>query len=234
MTKLYRWLHNIQITALGPRCLLCAAPAPLARELCAACRHDLPWLGTCCLYCALALPATAASDVCPACRRRAHFDSAIGALHYAAPVDWLITRLKFQGRLNHARLLGDLLAARLDAQPFERPDALVPIPLHPAGYRRRGFNQAERIAARLTRPCGAPLRRDVLQRRRDTRRQSELPATRRAANVRDAFVATRALADWHVAIIDDVVTTGHTAAAAARALRAAGCSRVDLYCVARA
>lgn len=234
MQLLYNWLKQAQTIALGPGCLLCAAPAPLARELCADCLHDLPWLGAACRHCALALPDAAANGVCPACRRRADFDHAIGALHYAPPIDWLITRLKFHARLNHARLLGDLLAERVGAEPDARPDALIPVPLHPAGYRRRGFNQAERISARIARHSGLTVERDILRRRRDTRRQSELQATERAANVRDAFVTTRSLAGWHVAVVDDVVTTGHTAASAARALRAAGCRRIDLYCVARA
>ena len=162
----------------------------------------------------------------------------MAAFHYAPPIDWLVTRLKFQGRLNHARLLGDLLAAHITDQSAEQaidpPDALIPIPLHPTGYRRRGFNQAERIATRLGPALGAPIRSGVLQRVRDTQRQSQLPANQRAANVRDAFEAARRLDDAHIAIVDDVVTTGHTATAAARTLRAAGAAQVDLYCVARA
>lgn len=219
---------------LGPQCLLCAAPAPLARELCTDCAHDLPRLAHACRHCALALPEHAGSLACPACHRRPRFDRGVAAFDYAAPVDWLITRLKFHERLNHARLLGDLLAERVRAEPLDRPDALIPVPLHPAGYRRRGFNQAERIAARLAPALGVPVYRKTLRRHRDTRRQSELPAAERAANMRHAFAATRPLDGLHVAVVDDVVTTGHTAAAVARALRDGGCRRVDLYCVARA
>ena len=98
----------------------------------------------------------ASSRACSDCRRRARFDRAVAVVHYAPPIDWLVTRLKFQGRLNHARLLGDLLATRVHAADLDLPDVLVPVPLHPAGYRRRGFNQAERIAARLAGPIGHP------------------------------------------------------------------------------
>lgn len=234
MPVLDGWLKNAQRAILGPRCLLCAAPALLSRELCDDCRQELPWLEHGCVHCALPLPSGSASDVCPACRRRARFDRGAAAFHYAAPVDWLITRLKFQGRLDHARLLGDLLAARLQTRALDTPEFLIPIPLHPSGLRRRGFNQAERIAARLAPALGCRIRRNALRRVRPTERQSTLAADRRAANVRDAFLAADSLDGAHVAIVDDVVTTGHTAMAAAGALRKAGAARIDLYCVARA
>ena len=234
MSVLDGWLKSAQHALLGPRCLLCAAPAPLRRELCDACLADLPWLEAACRHCALPLSNDASSRACSDCRRRARFDRAVAVFHYAPPIDWLVTRLKFQGRLNHARLLGDLLAKHVHAADLDLPDVLVPVPLHPTGYRRRGFNQAERIAARLAGPIGSPVTSNLLRRTRDTAPQSTLAANRRAANVRDAFTVRAPLAGEHVAIVDDVVTTAHTATAVARTLLGAGAGRVDLYCVARA
>lgn len=235
MSFLDEWLKNTQLALLGPRCLLCRAPATLECDLCAPCTHELPWSHHACRYCALTLSEAHDGDLCRTCARTPRFDAAITGFTYDDPIRWLITRLKFDGRLSHARLLGDLLARRIADREPTLPDLLVPVPLHRAGYRRRGFNQAERIARRLSRTLGTPLATaDLIERARDTARQSTLAAHRRAANVRGAFVCPRPLHAEHVAIVDDVVTTGQTATAVADCLRRAGATRVDLYCVARA
>lgn len=230
----YSWLKTAQSALLGPRCVLCHAPAPLALEVCGPCRADLPRLERACVHCALPLQAGVVPDRCTACRRRPRFDRAIAAFHYAAPIDWLIARLKFQRRLHHARLLGDMLGERVVADTQPLAQQLIPVPLHARGYRRRGFNQAERIARRISAITGQPVHADLAVRRRPTEPQSALAAKHRAANVRGAFgVRDKPRAD-HVAIVDDVMTTAHTAAALARVLHEAGVARVDVYSVARA
>lgn len=234
MPFLYNCIKNIQTSLIGPRCLLCRGPASLDLALCADCRHELPALSRACRGCALPLPDDARTGLCPACVRSPRFDAALAAFAYDEPIRWLVTQLKFNGRLSHARLLGELLAQRVLTSDLDRPEALIPIPLHPAGLRRRGFNQAERIANRLARRLACALDTRALIRLRDTAPQSGLPASQRAANVRDAFGVSRPPPWRHVALVDDVVTTTRTAVAAARPLRAAGVTRIDLYCVARA
>jgi ComF family protein len=232
MARVDGWLKNAQRVLLGPRCVLCSGPAPLERALCAGCLADLPWLDHACRHCALALPPNTSVTICPGCQRRPRFDAAIAAFAYREPLRWLIGGLKFQARLAHARLLGDLLASRVERAP--RPQALVPVPLYRAGFRRRGFNQAERIARRVSQALDLPLAGALVTRTRDTAPQSTLAASARAANVRGAFACASVLPYRHVAIVDDVVTTTGTAAAVAVALKRAGAQRVDLYCVARA
>ena len=234
MSILDEWLKNAQYALLGPRCLLCRAPAALDRELCEACLHELPWLEHACRYCALTLTSADTANVCRSCARKPLFDAAVGTFSYHDPVRWFVTRLKFGGQLAHARLLGDLLGARVLASDLPRPDLLVPVPLHKAGYRRRGFNQAMAIAQRVSRQIDCRIAPEAVTRIRDTGRQSTLPADQRAANVRNAFICTQAIDARHVAIVDDVVTTGQTAAAVAACLKQAGVERVDIYCVARA
>lgn len=234
MHFLYRWSKNIQTRLLGPSCVLCRAPAPLTQDLCADCKAELPWLESACRHCALALPATAAHRICRACRTRPLAEQAIAALHYRPPADWLITRLKFNARMPHARLLGDLLAERIAAGDIATPDCLAPVPLHPINLRQRGFNQAERIARRIARQLDVSIAMRGIERRRATQRQSMLAASERRANIRDAFACDVDLAGAHIAIVDDVVTTGHTVRALAACLRSAGARRVDLYAVARA
>ncbi len=229
------WPKNVQRLILAPHCVLCRAPATLARDLCAACDADLPRLARACRYCALALPAESQVPACRQCTRQPRFDAATAAFVYGPPVDWFVTQLKFHKRFTHARLLASLLGDRLRLNDRLRPDYLVPVPLHATRYRERGYNQAELIARYLARTLDIPLAaQNAVTRTRATEHQLALPASRRAGNVRHAFSAGTACAGRHVAIVDDVVTTGHTAAAVAAALRGAGAASVQLWCVARA
>lgn len=231
----YDWLNNTQSLLYPTRCILCDAGGSGGLDLCTGCRTDLPWLRHACGRCAAALPPEVQIDRCPDCLRRPPpFTAALAPLHYAPPVDWLVLQLKFHRRLSHARLLGALLAAHADDGAATLPEALVPMPLHRRRWRERGYNQAAEIAAGMAHRLGLPVWRGVARRVRATPPQAELPAARRRANVRGAFAAGARVTDRHVAIVDDVATTGHTAAELARALWAAGARRVDLFCAARA
>ncbi len=144
-----------------------------------------------------------------------------------------MTELKYNGALHLAPVLGRLLADSLKTAPPPDVACIVPMPLHPRRLRQRGYNQAMEIARPVARALTLPLRPHVLQRVRDTGAQSELPETRRAANIRRAFRAQEDLAGLRIALLDDVLTTGSTADDAARALSAAGAESVDVWVVAR-
>jgi ComF family protein len=213
------------------RCLLCGDPGDAGRDLCAACRASLPWNRAACARCALPLPASA--PVCGACLRQPPPVEATQAVFvYGFPVDRLLPRLKFHGGLAAGRLL-----AQLAADGFahaQRPDALVPVPLHRARLRQRGYDQALELARPLARQLGLSLRTDLLRRIRATAPQSRLDAAARRRNLHDAFnVRSQAPLPAHVALFDDVMTTGATLHAAARALRRAGVARVDAWVCAR-
>jgi len=156
----------------------------------------------------------------------------IAPLLYAAPVDRWQPRFKFHQDLAAGRLLARLLADACADSP--RPDAVVPVPLHHARLRARGYDQALELARIVSRSLRLPLRTDLLLRARATRPQSELDAAARQANLRGAFaVRPRAVPPAHVALVDDVMTTGATLHAAAAALREAGVARVDAWVCAR-
>jgi ComF family protein len=216
--------------ALLPRaCLLCGARAD-ANGVCTACAADLPRLpAVCCPICAAPLPACA--PACGACLARPPaFDATIAAWRYAHPLDSLVQGLKFRRRLASA----DFLARALLAGPRPAGDVVVPVPLAPARLRERGFNQSVEIARPLARALALPLDVERLVRVRDTPPQSRLPWRARQGNVRNAFACGADFAGSAVIVVDDVMTTGATLDAVARALKERGAIRVTNWVVARA
>lgn len=228
----YNWIKNIHKLAYPPRCALCDAPGSSGLDLCADCHADMPWLTHACLYCAQPL-ADDAPRLCPECLREpAIFDSAASALHYTTPGNWLITRLKFNRHLSHARILGTLLAEHVARG--RQPNVLLPVPLHPSRQRERGFNQAGEIATTVGRKLGIKVAPKLARRTRATNRQADLDKDERKANIRGAFTASSRVNGLDIAIIDDVATTGHTAGELALTLKRAGAGRVRLWTAARA
>jgi ComF family protein len=159
-------------------------------------------------------------------------DETRAAFDYAFPLDRLLPRLKFHGDFAAGRVLAQAMAERCTS--LLRPDAIVPMPLHRARLRQRGYDQALELAKPLAHALRLPLLADALQRRKTTTAQSRLDAAARQRNLREAFVVVgNQCLPAHVVLIDDVMTTGATLHAAARALRKAGVQRVDAWVCAR-
>ncbi|MCA1798490.1 MAG: ComF family protein [Xanthomonadaceae bacterium] len=173
---------------------------------------------------------------CGPCLRRPPPQSAtVAAFAYAFPVDRLLLKLKFGNSLPPGRVLGELLAiaVRSTAPTLECPEAIVPVPLHPKRLRERGYNQALELARPVARALRIPVLR-ACRRTRNTPPQSTLAGPERRRNLKDAFVAEPQVAGLHLAVVDDVYTTGNTIAAVTRALYRAGAASVVAWCVARA
>lgn len=201
------------------------------RTVCDACRSDLPWhRQPQCPQCATPTPA---GQVCGACLKRPPaFDRTIAALVYRFPLDRMIPRLKYHGQLAIAPALGDCLARAVEHAP--RPDRLIAMPLHAARIRERGFNHASEIARRLARQVDAPLDTISCQRVRDTPPQMGLKHDARRRNVRGAFVCSGDVGGLHIALVDDVMTTGTSLDELAKTLKQAGAREVSCWVVARA
>jgi ComF family protein len=237
----YAALSRLQWLILPPTCVLCAQAGEAVHrdniDLCAACASELPVNSPACRQCGEHLDGIGARLLlCGMCLRKPpRFDSTHCAYRYSYPIDHLVRALKYRDRLTFARVLGDLLAQSLLRARIEPlPELLIPVPLAEGRYRERGFNQASELAEQLQRKLSIPLCADVLERKRDTREQAGLDRIGRRKNVRNAFATRIPLSAKHVALVDDVVTTGSTVNEIARVLRRAGAERIEVWAVARA
>ena len=226
--------RRLQFALLPPHCLLCAQHSDVARDLCSACAADLAHNRLCCPRCALPLQTPA--PLCGEClKREPPFAAASAPFVYGHPLDLLMTRLKFGRSLAAGRVLSELWIAALREALPPLPALLIPVPLHAGRLRERGYNQALELAKPLARAFAIPLRSDALLRIRATPAQSNLDAKTRRQNLRGAFAIVDNVAlPAHVAVVDDVMTTGATLRECARTLRRAGVARVDVWALARA
>jgi len=219
---------------LPPRCVLCGGPCG-AICICSGCRADLPWLGHGCRRCGLPL-GSARDGICGACiQRPPPYTRTVCPLRYDFPADRLVQAFKFKRQLAAGRVLSHLLCETFVQLDAKLPDMLIPVPLHRWRMFRRGFNQAFEMAAYAGRVFQTQVLASALRRRRNTPAQSGLSRGQRRRNLHRAF-------DWgggvkpgrHVALIDDVMTTGATLTECARVLKRAGARRVDVWVAARA
>lgn len=229
-SRLARWLAAVGRFVLPPRCLVCGDGGHEARELCRACHASLPRNLACCGRCAL--PLSSAVPECDTCQADSRPWADVWVPYeYGCPLDSLEARFKFAGSLAAGRVLSD---AWMEAgPPPSLPELLLPVPLHLSRLRSRGYNQALELARPLGRRYRIPVAHDVLYRARRTEAQSELDAAARLGNVRGAFAVRRVPEQKHVAIVDDVMTTGATLVECTRALLAVGVDRVDVWALAR-
>jgi len=214
------------LDGLLPRhCVLCGAACGAA-NLCSPCRADLPRADRSCTLCAL--PIRLAPDtVCGACLRRPPaWDGAVSGLLYRFPVDQLVCRLKFSRDLACAEILAREMLDAVILGNTEAPQMIVPVPLHRTRHFLRTFNQADLLARRLGEALGIPVCSRLLARTRRTPAQSGLDADQRRRNIRGAFACraggATSPAGQHVALVDDVMTTGATLDEGVRVLTTTG------------
>lgn len=216
------------------RCVICLGPDQHG-GLCLPCRADLPGTGSSCYRCALPLSiAERGATLCRQCERTdPPQDLSRIPWRYECPVDRMIQNYKYHGaRAQGAALARNWLAAV--GRPDSFPQALVPAPVDPGRLRERGFSQTAELADWFSRATGVPVLAGRLERRSGFRAQASLSRGERRRNLREAFfIRGDTPLPRHLALVEDVVTTGATAEAMGHCLRAAGVERLELWALAR-
>lgn len=233
--KVYNWLNTALNGLYPPTCLLCGTTGHAGRDLCAGCHADLPFNRDCCSRCALPLPADRPRpSLCGACQKKPPlYQVCHAAFRYEGQVPQLVAGLKFHGRLSCGRLLGQYLAQALQERQAERPELILPVPLHRTRLQDRGYNQAVEIAREVGHALRIPVDPARCVRKLATPPQTGLEQRERRRNLRGAFDLSRPVRAGHVAVLDDVVTTGSTVTELTRLLKRAGVGRIDVWAVAR-
>lgn len=164
------------------------------------------------------------------------FDALYALYSYQYPVTRLILTLKFNEALLYGKILGDLFADHIPQwyQNTPLPEVIIPVPLHAKRLQERGFNQAHEIAKPIARRFRLALDTESCLRMKSTIAQAKLTACERQKNLHQAFQVNRDFSQKTIAILDDVITTGHTITELATALKKSGAKRVDIWSLARA
>ena len=228
-------LHWASYGLLPGQCLLCGIASGRKRDLCTDCQEALPFNQPACSRCALPLTTPA---VCGQCLvKPPAFNHCIAPLRYAYPVDRLVNSFKHRGHFSRGTLLAESLVAAIEAAQIEPeytlPDLLVPVPLHWRRQFTRGFNQAGWLSSYLSRRLAIPVDQRLLSRHRHTPHQQGQSRRERLSNIRGAFQLNASVAGKHIALVDDVMTTGTTVDELSNLLTGAGAARVDVWCLAR-
>lgn len=225
------------VFVLGAHCLLCQRATHRLENICDSCEKNLPKIIHKCFNCSISIPIQRQlNDFCAACQAsKPPFDRLLAAFPYEFPIIQLVKRLKFLHERPIARLFADHLYREItnNHQKNERPTLIIPIPLHIARYKERGFNQAEIIAKYLSRKLLIPLDTRSAERIKNTEPQAMLKAKRRQENMKNAFIAKRLFTGEYIAVVDDVVTTTETVRAFCTLLKQHGAGRIDVWCIAR-
>lgn len=231
-------LHRHSRVWLPGECLVCAQPLSGERDLCSVCTAQLPQNNHCCRLCAEPLPnllqeESSHSGLCSRCRKNPPaFDAVIAPWLYAAPVDQLLWRFKYQQQRTAGYLLLDLLHDAIHSTPLAL-DALVVIPGQRERIRARGLHAPTWLAQRLALLQGLAFQPSWLQSTRALTSQQELGRKARWLNPRGAFKAATAVEGKRLLLLDDVVTTGATAHWASVALKQQGAEEVVIIATAR-
>ncbi|PHS22998.1 MAG: amidophosphoribosyltransferase [Methylophaga sp.] len=197
--------------------------------MCQACSAQLPIIKHACPRCASPLSQTM---LCGSCLNKPpEQDASFSLFRYQPPIDRLILDLKYHDKLVLSRLFATHMVEQLKNRVL--PQLLIPIPLHPRRLRERGYNQSLELAKQLSKQLAIPVRHDILMRIRDTPPQASLPFTERKKNMKQAFQLNKTKFPDHIALIDDVLTTGHTVNVAAKTLRQAGVENIEVWTIAR-
>ena len=200
-----------------------------AGEICRECGYKVKFItDPFCMICGKPLEENE-RELCNDCTRKNHnYIRGVAAFTYTRELKESIYRFKYSNRREYAEFYGNMIL-KLKGHIIRswQPDVIIPVPLHPARYRKRGFNQAELIAERLGKGLGVPVNSKILIRTVNTAPQKTLNDKERARNTKNAFQLTDNIVKYRkVLLVDDIYTTGATLDSCAEVLMQSGVKEV--------
>jgi ComF family protein len=234
---IYTYLSHLRYFLFRPACLVCGTQAMSDTNLCEGCSQLLPILPQHCQQCAQFLPLSGEGLICGRCQRHPPaFERTFALFPYVPPLTHWMFALKFYQQLVFSRTFGELLAKNVQGRWYQHlplPDLILPVPSHPKRLSERGFNQSEEIGKYLARRLKLPLDTSGVIRKHQANTQRVLSASKRKANIKQAFEVIKRYDNQRVVVLDDVVTTGSTVRELAQLLKSNGANKIDIWCCLR-
>jgi len=235
VTLIYNCIEKLQSVLFSPTCILCGQLTHTTASLCPECTTELPYNKQCCSCCSIPLDQkTQKKLLCGACQKQPlSYQYSQIPLIYKKPINRFIQNFKFNNDFVTGKILCDIFESRLPNVSKIKPQALVPVPLHPSRIRLRGYNQALWLANRLSKFTGIKVDNNLIKRIKKTSPQQELKSKQRRTNLKDAFQLNKTIHYKSIAIIDDVVTTGTTVSEIAKLFKKEGVAQIEVWALAR-
>jgi len=229
---LYNALSQALNWLLPAHCVECAATLEHHYDrVCKVCYPTLPFQSHCCARCGQ--HSASNTDYCGNCiNTPPTFDTCFCPFKYESSIKELICDFKYRERPELAKTAARLLWHELLKTEFERPDALIAVPMHVSRLRERGYNHSMLIAQNLSKWLNIPLLYGVLAKSKHTEPQAQQSLKQRKKNLNDSFKIEKSISVKSVAIIDDVVTTGSTAEEIAKILKKNGVDYIQVWGIA--
>ncbi len=228
--KINQWLNCAQLRSylFKQNCTLCDAQTKSDLSMCGACIQELPSAPhPCCPQCGLSTQ----GDICGKCLKQSpHFDATRALFTYGYPVDALLQHYKYNNALYLSQTFAQLLSAKMQDKDI---DLIIAMPLHPSRIKERGFNQSLELAKIVAKQHRIALDSTTCNRIKNTPPQASLPLKNRLKNMQGAFECKQSFAGKHIALIDDVMTTGSSLNELAKTIKNAGARKVSCYVLAR-
>jgi ComF family protein len=221
-------VSNLISLLFKQNCILCASATDLAHSLCHDCVESLPYAPKLsCPQCGL----ESQGEICGSClKNEPHYDFTHALFSYAYPIDAILQHYKYNNALYLSHTFGHLLAEKIIN--FDS-DIMMAMPLHPTRIKTRGFNQSLEVAKIIAKQFNIQLDTTSCQRIKNTPPQASLALKERAQNMKGAFACNANFKGKHIALVDDVMTTGASLNELAKTLKLAGAAKVSCYILAR-
>ena len=172
--------------------------------------------------------------ICGSCLHEPPFyHSSTIPLNYTYPTNIIVKQLKYKEKVEYSKLLASFIVNLIQQRNHQLPECIIPVPLHPIRLMKRGYNQSQLLAKQISAQINIPVHNHYCKRIKNTAQQTNFSHKQRITNLKGAFSVQTNIPYKHVAIIDDVVTTGSTVNELSKSLSLSGVETIEVWASAR-